>query len=519
MFSDIFGILTVDNFAHSEHKKIFATMQVLEKDDIPIDEEMIKRKSSQAIDENVLIELLSVNPVSNIVEYAKELKKDTLARQIYITTIELQQKFDIKLIDRLQNLKDELEGVDSIKKLKKTDTLDSFFDKIDLDYKKVEEAKFEYLLDNFIVKNEITMIAARPNIGKSLTTFAAANMVLENKSITTVFYLDGDNGITTIKERKIHHIKQKWGKKLRYIQGRSSNEFYRVIKELRGMDLTNCLVVFDSIKNFMMGGDRDKNKDVSRVMEVLKALRNNGATVIFLHHSNKPQKDIDELMYAGSSAWEEDTSNAYILKKNDDKGSFIFVPIKKRAGELHEQAYTYDSERFWLNRLDIEYAKQTKDDEEMIKETIEFLKSSRNKPMWSELWKNLTELGYDKEKASKVIKNGEGKLWKFERGDRNNQKLYSLIEADTKSTKGEPVETVFEFEDKKTAPSTPITPRSLFCGTSYGCGSVAVDSDNSENGNISNFTTGLLKTVPRNTQYYINKEEDFDEKISMPNIL
>jgi len=519
LFSDVFGILSVDNFTHNEYKKIFATMQDLEKHNIPIDDEMIKRKSSQAIDENVLVELLGVNPVSNIVEYAKELKKDTLARQIYITTIELQQKFDIKLIDKLQNLKDELENVDSIKKLKKTDTLDSFFDKIDLDYKKVEEAKFEYLLDNFIVKNEITMIAARPNIGKSLTTFAAANMVLENKSITTVFYLDGDNGITTIKERKIHHIKQKWGKKLRYIQGRSSNEFYRVIKELRVMDLTNCLVVFDSIKNFMFGGDRDKNKDVSRVMEVLKALRNNGATVIFLHHSNKPQKDIDELMYAGSSAWEEDTSNAYILKKNDDKGSFIFVPIKKRAGELHEQAYTYDGERFWLNRLDIEYAKQTKEDEEMIKETVEFLKSSRNKPMWSELWKNLTELGCDKEKASKVIKNGEGKLWKFERGDRNNQKLYSLIEADTKSTKGEPIETVFEFEDKKTAPRTPITPRSLFNGISCGYRSVAVDSDNSENSNISNFTTGLLKTVPRNTQYYINKEEDFDEKISMPNIL
>ncbi|MFA6685499.1 MAG: DnaB-like helicase N-terminal domain-containing protein, partial [Arcobacteraceae bacterium] len=195
LFSDVFGILSVDNFTHNEYKKIFATMQDLEKHNIPIDDEMIKRKSSQAIDENVLVELLGVNPVSNIVEYAKELKKDTLARQIYITTIELQQKFDIKLIDKLQNLKDELENVDSIKKLKKTDTLDSFFDKIDLDYKKVEEAKFEYLLDNFIVKNEITMIAARPNIGKSLTTFAAANMVLENKSITTVFYLDGDNGI------------------------------------------------------------------------------------------------------------------------------------------------------------------------------------------------------------------------------------------------------------------------------------------------------------------------------------
>ena len=69
----------------------------------------------------------------------------------------------------------------------------------------------------------------------------------------------------------------------------------------------------------MFGSDRDKNKDVSKIMELLKDLRNNGATIIFLHHTNKPKQDIDELIYAGSSAWEEDTTNAFILKINHDK--------------------------------------------------------------------------------------------------------------------------------------------------------------------------------------------------------
>ncbi len=491
LFVDVFKILEPDDFTHHEYKKIYVAMKILHDEDLPIDEEFIRRKVLAPIDNNVLIDVISTNPVSNIVEYAKELKRDSIVRQIKLASLSLQQKFDINLIDKLQHLKEQLESVNGIKKLKTADTQYSFFDKIDLDPTKVEEVTFSYLLDNFIVQNEITMIAARPATGKSLTAFAMANMVLHNKKIDTVYYLDGDNGMTTIKERKIHYVKQKWGKALRYIQGKSTNEYQRVIKELRNMDLANDLVVFDSIKNFMFGGDRDKNKDVSKVMEVLKTLRNNGATVIFLHHSNKPQKDIDELMYAGSSAWEEDTSNAYILKKNDDKKAFIFIPIKKRAGDLYEQAYSYDSDNHWLHQLDLVFAKQTKEDEDMINETIEYLKSSRNKPMWSELWKNLTELGYDKEKASKVIKNGEGKFWISERGERNNQKLFSLIAVDKHESM-----IVYEFEYIKTAPRTQITPRSPFYNASK--------------------SSEVSQISPRSTESLRNFDEF--EKIKMPKI-
>lgn len=54
--------------------------------------------------------------------------------------------------------------------------------------------------------------------------------------------------------------------------------------------------------------------------------------------------------------------------------------------------------------------------------------------MWSDLWKNLTEQGYDKEKASNVIKAGVGKLWNFYKGERNNQKLYYLLESTNSSS-------------------------------------------------------------------------------------
>lgn len=526
---DISKILHVEDFYLPTHQLIYDAMLKLDKQALPIDEEFIKRKFPK-VDDDAMLQILAANAISqtNLFSYIKELKKDSIARQIHLTSIELQQKFDVKLIERLNTLKEELESVDGFTKLKSINdkACNDIFDKFDINFEEIENVKFEYLIDNFLVKNEITMISARPGTGKSLFSVAAANMMLMQKNIEQVYYIDGDNSKSTLKDRNIHHLKKQYGNKFRYFVGLSKNELWQIINALKKNDLTDALVVFDSIKNFI-SGDRDKNKDVSPVMEILRTLRNNGATVVFLHHQNKKQKDF-ESDYAGSSAFEEDTSNAFTLKRNDDKNALILKPFKARAGDLQEMAFSYNAHNHTLTKLDLSYAKQTEEMDEMIEETIEFLKSSRSRPMWSELQKNLTDLGYDKEKAAKVIKNNEGKLWKFERGDRNNQKLYSLVETAT-SKKSRAVETVYE-DIANTAPISPITPRSLFLGTSESLEMDTNSSDNSDNRNVlvasqnfpreniekeqisKNSITPISATSPRTPVYGIF------EKIEMPTL-
>jgi len=492
---DISKILHVEDFYLPMHQLIYDAMLKLNKQDLPIDEEFIKRKFPK-VDDDTMLQILAANAISqaNLFSYVKELKKDSIARQTHLTSLELQQKFDVKLIDKLNTLKDELESVDGFAKLKSIDdkACNDIFDKFDIVFDEIENVKFEYLMDNFLVKNEITMISARPGTGKSLLSVAAANMMLMQKNIEQVYYIDGDNSKSTLKDRNIHHLKKQHGTKFRYFVGLGKSELWQIINALKKKDLTDSLIVFDSIKNFI-SGDRDKNKDVSPVMEILRTLRNNGATVVFLHHQNKAQKDFTS-DYAGSSAFEEDTSNAFTLKRNDDKNALILKPFKARAGDLQEIAFSYNAHNHTLTKLDISYAKQTKEMDEMIEETIEFLKSSRSRPMWSELSKNLTDLGYDKEKASKVIKNGEGKLWKFERGDRNNQKLYSLIE--TTSTKSKAVETIYE-DIANTAPISPITPRSLFLGTSESLEMDTNSSDNSDKSKDTLYSDNIAPITPR----------------------
>jgi replicative DNA helicase len=477
LIDEVEKLLKANDLYLPAHQEILSAIFALHKNNLPVDEEFILKKFPK-IDKDAMISILSANPISDITAYAKELKKDSITRQIQIISIDLQHKFDLKLIDKLQSLKDELEQLESITPISKKDNkkLESILDKFDIDFDKIENIKFEYLMKHFLVKNEITMISALPGTGKSLLSVAVANMLLVENNIERVYYIDGDNGAGTLKDRNIHHLKRQHGTKFRYFVGLTQSELWKIIQTLQKMDLSNSLIVFDSIKNFI-SGDRDKNKDVSPVMQILKTLRNNGATIIFLHHQNKKQKDF-ESDYAGSSAFAEDTSNAFKMTRNDDKNSLILKPFKARAGDLHELAFIYNAHNHTLAELDISVAKQTKEMDEMIAETIEFLKSSKNKPMWSELSDNLKELGYDKEKASKIIKNGEGKLWDFVRGDRNNKKLYSLIGDGTQ--KRVAVETVYE-EIPNTTPITQTTPRSLFSGTSSEIKSMDTNYDNSDN--------------------------------------
>jgi len=313
---------------------------------------------------------------------------------------------------------------------------------------KIEEIKFEYLYDNFIVKNEITMIAAPPASGKTLLTAALSNIFLNENKIKNVIYFDGDNGSATLKDRNIHKLKKKWGKKLRYFHesSASKSQMFQIIKQLKKTDLTDAFIVFDSIKNFMTGGDRDKNKDVSKVMVVLQSLRARGATVVFLHHTNKPLRDLEELIYAGSSAFQEDTGNAYILQKNEFKKSFIFKNFKARTGQLIDIAFSYCDDHN-LNKLDFLEASETEEDEQIRNEITDFILNN-SKCTYSLILKHVTSIGFSKDKANRVIQSGKDRYWFTNKNKvKQNRDEYSLIKTENISKEVEIIDFVSDNSD------------------------------------------------------------------------
>ena len=74
-FDDISETLKFNDFYLPAHQEIFRAMEQLHKKELPLDEEFIKKElHGGKFDENAMLEILSVNPISNTGAYVKEIK-------------------------------------------------------------------------------------------------------------------------------------------------------------------------------------------------------------------------------------------------------------------------------------------------------------------------------------------------------------------------------------------------------------------------------------------------------------
>ncbi len=417
-------IIEPNDFSVEQNGIIYQTIVKLYNTDSKIDEYTVLLENPSKIDEQYYTNIIATTPVSSIIKYLKLIKKASLEKQIKICSSKILAD-DFSQIMKLQDLREKLDNLEHVKELKNIDDkFEKLISSLDLDINKIKDKKIEYLYNNFIIKNDITMIVSRPGIGKSLISVALCNMLLRDGKIKRVFYLDGDNSSTTIKSRNIESIKDKYKNQLNYFIELSDLNFYTIINQLKNKDLSDILIVFDSIKNFI-NGDRNSHKDVNDLMKKLKELRNNSATVIFLHHQNKLNKDFNSA-FAGSSAFMEDISLAYELKKNNDKQTYIFHPLKDRNNISSRIAFKYKNDNT-LTEVDYNYAVETKEDSEIKELIISFIKNHKDKPIYSEILKHIVDYGYNKDRVNKIIQNGKNVCWKVTQLTQNNKTIYSLI--------------------------------------------------------------------------------------------
>ena len=418
-------IIEANDFYYSNHGIIYETIIKLYQNEQIINEHTVFLENSTKINQEYYIDIISTTPLDSIVDNIKKIKQYSLERQIITLAAKIKEG-DFSQIIKLQELQDKLENLVTIKTIKKIDDkFEKFISQYDLDIKKIKNKKIEYLYDNFIIKNDITMIVSRPGIGKSLISVALCNMFLSDLKISRVIYLDGDNSTMTIKSRNIDILKAKFENKLHYILELSDSDLYIIINELKKKDLSNILIIFDSIKNFIIG-DRNSHKDVTVLMSILKILRKNGGSIIFLHHQNKLNKEFNSV-FAGSSAFMEDISLAYELKKNDDKQTYIFKPLKDRNNISNSNAFVYNQDNT-LTQVDLDYALETNDDIEIRELILNFIKNQKDKPIYSDILKYIVHAGYNKDKANKIIQNGKNKYWKSTKIQQNNKLVFELLD-------------------------------------------------------------------------------------------
>ena len=86
--------------------------------------------------------------------------------------------------------------------------------------------------------------------------------------------------------------------------------------------------------------------------------------------------------------------------------------------------------------MDIDYAMETKEELEIRELIINFIRNEEDKPIYSDILKHLTNVGFNKDKVNKIIQNGKNKYWKATRLTKENNKLiFELMDSEDNQDK------------------------------------------------------------------------------------
>ena len=190
---DVLGVLKPKDFYLPAHKAIFEAIVKLHSEDMPIDEDFVRnRVDKKEVNDNVLLEILSANPITNTAAYVKEIKDASVKRELatLATTIKkVAIEEEISANEALDTIQGELYKISTnsaTSELKDMQTVTSDtlayiekMKKLGNKYLIGQTTGFEALDKKTTGFNEgdLVIIAARPAMGK---TALVLNMALKN---------------------------------------------------------------------------------------------------------------------------------------------------------------------------------------------------------------------------------------------------------------------------------------------------------------------------------------------------
>lgn len=326
LMDDIANKLKPNDFYLPAHRDIYETMVQLHSDDIPIDEDFLIKKSKKTLNEKVLLEILSANPISNVNGYVRELKELSVRRQIQNFAFEIQKEADNQSIgndDIFELLKEKEEQIriDGIVTINKNSVIN------------IEAKEPEFYCKQWlpIPKGTITMISAPGGTGKTwLIVQLALRFILENPNKKVFLWLSEDLE-SIIKHRmsdicesilnvnldnrfiNIHTTDSFPTPLIERSKGTSkmSSRFNQIKAELKDYDL----VVFDPLLAFY-GGDENDNSEARIFMQpFMNWAKNTNKSVVFLHHSAKSIVQNSSNKSRGAGAFVDASRVCYEMNK------------------------------------------------------------------------------------------------------------------------------------------------------------------------------------------------------------
>lgn len=311
---DILGVLKPKDFYLPAHQKIFEVMTKLHQEQMPIDEEFIKKRvNSKDVDDSILLEILSANPITNTLAYVREIKDGSVKRELatLATTIKkVSLEEEVTANDALDVVQGELYKISTdsaTTELKHMETITSdtisYIEKM----KKLGNSHLTGQTTGFFDldkrttgfnEGDLIILAARPAMGK---TALVLNMALANVEANkgVIFFslempaeqlmlrmLAAKTSIPLQNLRKGDLDDQQWSnltgafedlnrKKLFVDDGGSVNINQlraRVRKLAQNEDNNISMVVIDYLQLMQGVGNKDRHQEVSDISRGLKML-------------------------------------------------------------------------------------------------------------------------------------------------------------------------------------------------------------------------------------------------------
>lgn len=317
-------------FSMPAYRNIYIAIQDLVKNNLPIDEEFIKKSliKNSKFDESALLDVLSANPLSNLDAYINELRDLYRKRELELLSLEIKKRLsdqnysaaDIEAL--LKKDIDELEK--SIKK--------ELFEIHDIST--IEEQNTEFICKDWLPfpKRTVSMITAPGGTGKSWLVLQLGLRIIKEDITKKVFlWLSEDPaGLSKNRSEKILSdilnldLKKFFGKlfisdspTLHIVQekgrGLEINAlFYHVKSMLKPYDV----IVLDPLIAFF-GADENNNAFARKFMQLFTEWASSeNKTIVFVHHSTK-----NTTQSRGASAFTDAVRLVYEMDKlRDEEG-------------------------------------------------------------------------------------------------------------------------------------------------------------------------------------------------------